>query len=894
MKKIINIIAAFVAILCLASCGEQNIIVPEVSVTPASVAVEGLKSVGTVAVTSNTSWTITTDAEWLTFFPVGAGGATKDMSVNVIAATNEGAARTAVVTITAGGIATTTFTVQQAATPVAYISVDNEDLSMYAVGQSRGLRITSNFDWVAESDADWLTISPAKGVGDDETIVAVTATQNFAQQAREGNITITAKGYSGDAVKVLNVKQIAANQPLVEFNVSDTLKIAAEGVGEKEIKISGNFDWTAATDADWIALSPASGTAGAEVKAILAIPANVALNPRTGVINFTCNNAKFPLTIVQAATPVVLNVSTPVSLPKAGGATNFVVESNYPWTAETEAGWLKIEPASGTAGSFNQITLSADANAGLNRTATIIIKAGDQIKTVSLAQAGEDPVLSIDPVSAKVSAAGGIVTVNVTTNMTVAAKPSADWISVSNAGNVYTVTVGANPFAAKRTGYVSFTGAEADILASLSIEEAGNDASILLSEDFSWLNYGSTDPWNTTDETRMDLWTEAEKAHGWTSTLVNDGKSTTPLVYARPGFVKLGKTSWAGDLISPKLTGISGTQDIVVTFDAIGYSSAGGTLDDGVLTVSVLGPGTISQSTFTIDNYPDPKGTQPAGYDPWASSLATRTFTVSGASSETQIRFLGGASFSLSGVGAGKNRIFLDNIVVKLANAEEPMSGLDEPVKWNFNVNDTVSASVAKYVVDNALPSRSGTGYLSFYFLPDNTTLDQANAKKEARVIGGTGQPYNTGVWPGDYWEFSVPVKHFKSGTVVRFTGILRASGTGMKYWLMQYKDGGEWKTAGTAKTETVTYNASSTSVTYTHALNNTDNLNIDQTMTFTSAIPDGNVQVRFTCAANWQASGKGPLTAPNGGTVRWQGNDNPAPAEGEALVEGPILQLGQ
>ncbi|MFB0973654.1 MAG: hypothetical protein QMB59_03685, partial [Bacteroidales bacterium] len=80
------------------------------------------------------------------------------------------------------------------------------------------------------------------------------------------------------------------------------------------------------------------------------------------------------------------------------------------------------------------------------------------------------------------------------------------------------------------------------------------------------------------------------------------------------------------------------------------------------------------------------------------------------------------------------------------------MTGLDEPVKWNFNVNDTVSASVAKYVVDNALPSRSGTGYLSFYFLPDNTTLDQANAKKEARVIGGTGQPYNTGVWPGDYW----------------------------------------------------------------------------------------------------------------------------------------------
>lgn len=889
MKKIINVIAVITAIFCLASCGTQDLIVPEVSVSTSSVSVEGLKSVGTFAVTSNVSWVITTDAEWLTFFPVAAGGATKDMSVNVIAAANDGAERTATVTVTAGEVATATVTVTQAATPIPYITVDNEDLSMFAEGQARGLRITSNFDWKAESDADWLTISPAEGKGSEETIVSVTAAQNLAQKAREGNITITAKGYAADAVKVLTVKQTAADQPLVQFSVSDTLNIAADGVTAKEIKVSGNFDWTAAIEADWIALDPMSGAAGSEVKAALTVPANVAIAPRTGVVTFTCNGATFPLTLIQAATPVVLNVSTPVALPKSGGASNLVVESNYPWTATTTADWLKVEPSSGEAGKFIQVSLSADANAGLNRTATIVVAAGDQIKTVTLLQDGEDPALSIDPTSAILPAEGGTATVTVTTNMTVNAAPSADWITVSNVGNVYTVTAGANPYAASRKGRVLFTGAEADLVAAFDIEQKGMDASLLLSEDFSWLNYGSTVPWTTTGETRMDLWTDAEKAHGWTSTIVDDGTNQTPLVYARPGFVKLGKTSWAGDLISPKLTGISGTQDIVVTFDAIGYASAGGTLDDGVLTVSVVGPGTVSQSTFIIDNYPDPKGTKGSGYDPWATSIATRSFTVTGATSETQIRFMGGEQFSLAGVGAGKNRIFLDNIVVKLANAVEPMTGLDKPVKWNFSAADTVYALRSKYEIDNALPAREGTGYLSFYFLPDNTTLDQANAKKEARVIGGTGQPYNTGVWPGDYWEFSVPVKNFKSGTTVRFTGILRASGTGMKFWLMQYKDGGEWKTAGTATSGKVTYQTATIDVTYTHELLNTANLVIDQTMAFTQAIADGNVLIRFTCAANWQASGKGPLAAPNGGTVRWQGNDDAAAGD---LVEGPVIQV--
>lgn len=49
-------------------------------------------------------------------------------------------------------------------------------------------------------------------------------------------------------------------------------------------------------------------------------------------------------------------------------------------------------------------------------------------------------------------------------------------------------------------------------------------------------------------------------------------------------------------------------------------------------------------------------------------------------------------------------------------------------------------------------------------------------------------------------------------------------------------------------------------------------NITVDVTVTYDNAISGGNIEFRFVCAANWQASGKGALAKPNGGTMRWAG----------------------
>jgi len=77
-----------------------------------------------------------------------------------------------------------------------------------------------------------------------------------------------------------------------------------------------------------------------------------------------------------------------------------------------------------------------------------------------------------------------------------------------------------------------------------------------------------------------------------------------------------------------------------------------------------MGPGTVSVSSFTIDNWPN-YTLDPDCITIWKDPSATYSFTITGATSETQLRFLGG-DFNLVGVGAGKNRIFIDDIKVEI------------------------------------------------------------------------------------------------------------------------------------------------------------------------------------------------------------------------------------
>lgn len=211
----------------------------------------------------------------------------------------------------------------------------------------------------------------------------------------------------------------------------------------------------------------------------------------------------------------------------------------------------------------------------------------------------------------------------------------------------------------------------------------------------------------------------------------------------------------------------------------------------------------------------------------------------------------------------------------KIALSQQPVSpgtvkwDLASPVQWSFSEED-----MGNYAQDfkggpdspyNTVLAQSGPGYLSY-----THTAPSDPDKKCERIVGSTGHPYITGGWPGDYWTFAVPVTNLDAGTKVRFTAITRTSATGHKFWRMEYNDGGTWKPAAALQTTTET----GEEVSYTHAMkaDGKTNITVDVTVTYANAISGGNIEFRFVCAANWQASGKGALTKPNGGTMRWAG----------------------
>ncbi|MCB8994231.1 MAG: BACON domain-containing protein [Bacteroidales bacterium] len=373
---------------------------------------------------------------------------------------------------------------------------------------------------------------------------------------------------------------------------------------------------------------------------------------------------------------------TGLSATMTGITQSYTVHSNRPWkiVAQSEGDWVRAFPDEGDDDGIFKIIVNENAtfNARTMNFA-FIVDGEEQAVLFRVDQEGSVPYLTVKDVEAGINiiqAAQDIV-INVKSNVEYTYTSDADWLTFTKAEAAgasftdLTFSAATNDNADARVANVAFTCTEFPALnANMVITQEGkSEGTIVLYEDFNWLNYSTQIFYNTTGVVRYDNWTPEELAHGWTSTL-NPGSGDTPL-YGLIGCVKLGKTSYGGDIITPKIPEIVGTQDLVVKFKSVPYQTKAGTRDDNFLNLSLIGPGTLSQSQFIIDNWP----TYPADAAEheaycaafWNEPEAVRSFTITGATSETQVLFLGG-DYLLSGVGAGKNRIFLDDITILIPN----------------------------------------------------------------------------------------------------------------------------------------------------------------------------------------------------------------------------------
>ncbi|WP_257667719.1 BACON domain-containing protein [Parapedobacter tibetensis] len=368
---------------------------------------------------------------------------------------------------------------------------------------------------------------------------------------------------------------------------------------------------------------------------------------------------------------------TAMTVTSQGSSQTFTVQSAGVWKVEPlrNERWVKIEPREGNGeGTF---TVTVDRNTTpepRQSTLTFVVDGKIQNNVLKIeqeahSQEGEDddPYVNLDGLeSLEVPEAGlhGRYAMRSTGNWKIEIPEGADWLSIEPMEGRFdtgvTIDVDINTTPESRTAGLVFYLDGEQVPGIFNVNQGGME--VILYEDFNWLGYGSAIFYTTSGETRIDKWSADELARGWG--WYNPSADGIPSTYARQGFVKLGKTNYGSDIRSPKLAEVQGIQNLQVTFKAVPYETAGGTRDGTALKVGVIGPGTVSVAEFTIDNWPDYTA-DPNCTEIWKYPETTRSFTITGATAETQIWFLGG-DYDLREAAPNKNRIFLDDILVSV------------------------------------------------------------------------------------------------------------------------------------------------------------------------------------------------------------------------------------
>jgi hypothetical protein len=333
-----------------------------------------------VTVTSNVSWTVESNAAWIT---VSSSSGNNNGSIRVTAAANTATSqRTGTVTVRGENISKTVSITQAAYVPSTNtLTVSSATLNFTAASETKYFTITSNVSWTVGKDVTWITVSPESG-SNNGTIV-VTAAANTATSQREGIVTVSGGGID----QIISITQATDAPPTLTVSTS-TLNFTAAGE-TKSVTITSNDSWTAVKDAEWITVTPPSGSNNGTISVTAA--ANTTTSQRTGFVAVTGGGIMRIITVTQAADgttppePTLTVSATDVEVAAEGGSQDITIESNTSWTAVSSDAWAIVSPASGI--NNGTVSIKASANSTENiRTATVTIAGGGLTRTVTVTQ----------------------------------------------------------------------------------------------------------------------------------------------------------------------------------------------------------------------------------------------------------------------------------------------------------------------------------------------------------------------------------------------------------------------------------------------------------------------------------------------------------------------------
>lgn len=595
-----------------------------------------------------------------------------------------------------------------------------------------------------------------------------------------------------------------------------------------------------------------------------------------------------------------------------GGEKTIKITASEDFTLEASESWISLDKTEGVKDEETEIVVNvAASDLSQLREGTITIVAADSQKTIRIIQsaAGQDldPFISINKNYADVDAAEHEITVDVQSTHEYTVASDAAWAQVLDGTktivNKESVNIYVEPntdMVNSREAHVVFAIADKGIETVLTIRQAAkepDDPTLVFGDKFEWMEdfsvktgAGDSVGENNPSATAPNIYSVADleslrtmfadKGYDFINTAKN-GSEWVPIstknekvVYLQKNYLKFGKTSYNAGIVLPQLKSLTGPTDVKIEFDWCWQVTGSFNADIMTLQVEAAGAGEfVSTSTSVSEEIESAQSTEEG-----QSKIEWQHATVilRGATAETVLTIRPtNTNPKTSNPDRDQNRWYLDNIEVRKYDIPEPLD-----VSWSFTadtMNDYkdlfggtagVVSSVEGFgeLADGSrmrVPSTSGEGGNIYYYQVDKTGTTPTNGNPK-RIVGGTGDPYITGGWPGDYWLIEGNNElEYAAGTKVNVNFLTRVSGTGHKYMLAEYWDGEAWQPAFEVKEETET----GTNAKY-NFVQATSNQEINATWTLAKSTKD--LKFRFSIVANWQQNGKGALENPNGGTCRF------------------------
>ena len=259
--------------------------------------------------------------------------------------------------------------------------------------------------------------------------------------------------------------------------------------GSKSFSFSSDLDWEVTTSADWISVTPSSGTPSVK-KFTVKASANDSFEERSGTVTMTTTDDRsYTIEVTQAAEneTFTINGNGEYEVSAAGGEVEVKVTTNLEYTVEIPAeakAWLSV--ADTRAVREETLTFTVAENASFDeRSATVELKGADGkvLQSIVFKQKGEERVFDTDGEgNYVVEAAGGEVEVKVTTNLEYTVEIPAEakaWLSVADTRAVreetLTFTVAENASFDERSATVELKGADGKVLQSIVFKQKGEE-----------------------------------------------------------------------------------------------------------------------------------------------------------------------------------------------------------------------------------------------------------------------------------------------------------------------------------------------------------------------------------------------------------------------------------